>query len=180
MYCIRAAKNNINCRGMRSLYFALIHSHLSYCPSILGCLSNTHKKSIFKVQKKALRLLSNSKYNAHTAPLFIQHEILPFEKIIKQGKLNFMHSIQFNYAPNSFSNIWQKNNERQGNQQLRNENLFTLPAPRIDLFKRLTLYSLPYEWNKSGNLMFYENRFTFKHALREQLFNEIEAENENT
>jgi hypothetical protein len=51
MYCIKMAKNNVNCEGMRSLYFALIHSHLSYCPIILNCLSNKLKNRLFKVQK---------------------------------------------------------------------------------------------------------------------------------
>ena len=60
---------------------------------------------------------------------------------------------------------------------LRNENLFNLPFPRTEQFKKLTLYSLPSEWNNSGTLMFYENKFTFLHALREQLFEEIATEN---
>jgi len=34
LYCIKMAKNNINPPGLRALYFALIHSHLSYCPII--------------------------------------------------------------------------------------------------------------------------------------------------
>jgi hypothetical protein len=58
-----------------------------------------------------------------------------------------MHSVNFNYAPKSFSNIWPKNNERQGSFNLRNENLFSIPAPRIEFFKRMTAYSLPLEWN---------------------------------
>ena len=121
--------------------------------------------------------MSKSKYNAHTAPLFIEHGILPFDKLIKYGRLLFMHSVHFNYAPLSYQNVWQKNSERQGTLQLRNENLFELPFPRIDLFKRLTFYALPYKWNNSGNLMFYENRHTFRLALRDQLFQEVKDEN---
>ena len=40
-------------------------------------------------------------------------------------------------------------------------------------FKKLPPYSLPLEWNNAGNLVFYDNKVTFKHALREQLFSEI-------
>ena len=106
------AKNNINLKGLRSLYFALIHSHLSYCPIILDTLSKTNLNKLFKIQKKAIRIITNSKYNDHTGPLFAMHKILPLDKIIKQAKLNFMHSIAFNYAPKSFENVWIKNNER--------------------------------------------------------------------
>jgi len=179
LYCIRMAKNNLNYCGLRSLYFALIHSHLSYCPTILSCLSISNKNKISKIQKKAIRVMTQSNYNAHTLPLFISHKILPFEKILKQGKLNFMHSIYYNYAPISFENIWVKNEERLGDYNLRNDNLFMLPLPRIELFKRLTFYSLPSEWNSAGELIYYENKITFKHALREKLFEELVSELES-
>jgi len=54
-----------------------------------------------------------------------------------------------------------------------------LPLPRIKLFKRLTYYSLPAEWNSADELIFYENKITFKHALREKLFDELVIELES-
>jgi len=118
LYCIRMAKHNLNLQGLRSLYFALIHSHLSYCPTILNCLSTSNKNKLAKIQKKAIRIITKSRYNDHTAPLFIGHKILPLDKIIKKGKLNFMHSVYYNYSPKSFENVWTKNEERLGNYQL--------------------------------------------------------------
>jgi hypothetical protein len=176
LYCIRMAKNNLNYKGLRALYFALIHSHLSYCPVILNCMSASNKNKIFKIQKKAIRLITNSRYNAHTSILFAQHKILTFDKIIKQGKLKFMHSIFYNYAPKSFEGVWQRNNERERPHALRNDDLFTIPVPRIEFYKKFPIYALPSEWNESGNLMFYENKITFNHALRDQLFTELEEE----
>jgi len=173
MFCIKMAKNNVNYKGRRSLYFALVHSHLNYCPTILSCLTQKNKNKLFKVQKKALRIMTGSNYNAHTAPLFIQHKILPFEKLLKFGNLSFMHSINYKYAPKSFDQTWLKNDEVRGDLNLRNNCLFSIPAPRTESFKRFPLYSLPNEWNKSGNLMFYANTFTFKLNLREQLFAEL-------
>ena len=175
MYCIKMAKNNLNYKGLRSLYFALIHSHLSYCPVILSTLSASNQKILFKVQKKAIRIMTGSNYNDHTGPLFFQHKILPLNQLLKQGKLIFMHSIYYGYAPKSFSNTWRKNNDRPGdlNLSLRNDNLFCIPAPRVEFFKRIPLYSLPHEWNRSENLMFYDNLFTFKNVLREILLQEI-------
>jgi len=179
LYCIKMAKNNLNYTGLRSLYFALIHSHLNYCPIILSTLSTKNSTKIAKIQKKAVRIVTNSKYNAHTNPLFFQHKILPFEKIIKMAKLQFMHSIYYEYAPVSFVNIWTKNNVRNLNQNLRNDDLFMLPNPRIELFKKMPMYSLPHEWNISGDLKFYPNLAIFKHALRESIFLEIYESIEN-
>jgi len=179
LYCIKLAKNNLNYTGLRSLYFALIHSHLNYCPIILSTLSTKNTNKISKIQKKAVRIVTNSKYNAHTTPLFFQHKILPFEKIIKMAKLQFMHSIYYEYAPVSFVNIWTKNNVRNLNQNLRNDELFMLPNPRIEFFKKMPMYSLPHEWNNSGDLKYYQNIAIFKHELRESIFFEIYESIEN-
>jgi len=105
------AKNNLIYKVLRALYFALIHSHLTYCSIILSCLSPSNKNKIFKIQMKAIRLLTNSICNAHTSPLFSQHHIFTQDKIIKFGKLKFMRTVFNNYAPKSFENIWQLNGE---------------------------------------------------------------------
>ena len=76
----------------------------------------------------------------------------------------------------SFEHVWAKNSERQLTQNRRNENEFKLPNPRIELFKKLPIYSLPLEWNNAGELVFYENKITFRHALREKLFSELEED----
>ena len=89
------------------------------------------------------------------------------------AKLQFMHSVFYNYAPASFQNVWLRNEDRQIVHNLRNVNDFTLPNPRIELFKKFPLYSLALEWNNSGVLSLYENKTTFKFALRDQLFEEI-------
>jgi hypothetical protein len=170
------AKDNVNANGLRSLYYALIHSHLNYCPIILNCLTKTKLSKLAKVQKKAIRIISKSTYNAHTAPIFQQLKILPLNLIIKNANLMFMHSIHNNYAPLSFQHVWHLNAARHGDRNLRNTDHYSLPHPRTDQFKRFPLYSLPLKWNKSEELSLYHNTTTFKHALRDKLFLELNAD----
>ncbi len=49
-----------------SLYNSLILSHINY--GILACGHESNR--ILKLQKKAVRIISASKYNSHTEPLF--------------------------------------------------------------------------------------------------------------
>ena len=168
-------KNNVNRQGLRSLYFALIHSHLSYCPIILNCLSKSNFKKLEKLQRKAVRIITGSRYNANTADIFLEQNILPIDKIVRQAKLLFMHSVVHNYAPISFNYIWVRNIDRPNEYNLRNDHEFTLPNPRIEQFKKLPIYALPLEWNMAGDLIYYENRTTFRIALRNQLFEEINS-----
>jgi hypothetical protein len=46
--------------------------------------------------------------------------MLPFEKLIEQAELLFMHGIEYNHAPKSFNITWFKNNQLGMNHDLRN------------------------------------------------------------
>jgi len=180
MYCIKRPKNALNLKGMISLYYALIHSHLTYCPIILACTSKANITRIHKIQKKALRIITQSTYNAHTGPICIALNILPFNKIITLAQMLFMHSIEYNYAPSSFNNIWRKINERELNVTLRNNDRYITPYPRIDIFKRTPLYACPNEWNQGGDIIHQNNRITFSIALKDKLLCELEEEHIQT
>jgi hypothetical protein len=170
---MRRAKNFLTPTALRTLYFAFIQSHLNYCPIILSSISQHNFNQIKLIQKKAIRIITNSTYTAHTAPLFAQLQILPYEIIIKQAKLLFMHSIEYNYAPPSFLGIWTKNYIIQGDRPLRNADNYTLPNPRTELFKKSQLYTLPLEWNMLDENRYIRNRTTFKTALKYMLLNSV-------
>jgi hypothetical protein len=177
LYCINRAKNFLTLPALKSLYFALIHSHLTYCPIITSCATNNNINKIYLVQKKAIRIITNKKYRDHTGPIFKLLSILPFHHIISYAQLNFMHSYMYNYSPASFHNIWLSNNERNNDtHELRNANLLAIPNPRIELFKKSPLYSLLLMWNNLDNgIKFQQNKTTFRIALKEKLLNEIEV-----
>ncbi len=179
LYCIRQAKHNLSLAALKALYFALVHSHLMYCPIVVSCTSKTNINRIIRVQKKAIRIITHSNYNEHTAPIFYRLGILPYDKIIEQAKLTFMHSIEYNYAPKAFMNTWFKNNDRNTGHALRNDNEFVLPHPRIELFKKIPLYSLPAAWNAAGNIKYQHKKTTFKIELKYNLLEEIHQERGN-
>ena len=91
-------------------------------------LCNKKYKQNYETAKKAIRIITKSKNNEHTAPLFVSTKILPFDKLILQRKLLFMHSIHNNYAPKSFSDIFIKNNTREIVYELRNSDAYKVPA----------------------------------------------------
>jgi len=174
LYCIKQAKHIIPLNGMKALYQSLIHSYLSHSTLIMNSITVKNKQRIAKIQKKAIRIITGSTYNAHTAPLFLQHSILPYDKLITFSQLMFMHSVEYGYAPKSFENIWLKNNDRNAERELRNANDFLLTQPRTETFKKSTFYSLPNEWNNlAPEIKLQQNRFTFKWALKAHLMEDI-------
>jgi hypothetical protein len=176
LYCMNKVKNFLPPAAMKSLYYALIHSHLSYCPIITSCATNTNIQKIFKTQKKAIRIISNKQIRDHTGPLFTFHKILPYPKLISFAKLIFSHSVVFEYGLDSFSNVWTTNTNRIDNpHNLRHTNHFVIPHPRIELFKKSPLYSIPTLWNSLGDLSLQSCRATFKIGLKEKLLSENET-----
>ena len=73
------------------MYNSLILSSLNY--GILVCGYNTDR--LFKVQKRAVRVISKSKFNAHTDPLFQNLQILKIEDIHKLNVLKLYYKLQY-------------------------------------------------------------------------------------
>jgi hypothetical protein len=113
-----------------------------------------------------VQLIMNILYS----PPFIQNHVLTLDLIITQAKLIFMHSVKYDYSPKSFINVFVKVDNDNAIHDLRYPNDFVVPRARIELFKKVPLYSLPYEWNNCGDLRFYRNTTTFKIALCDTLF----------
>ena len=62
---------------MKLLNNSLILSHLQFGITCWGFEWNR----IFKLQKRALHIMTNSKYNAHTEPLFKELKMLKFSDL---------------------------------------------------------------------------------------------------
>jgi hypothetical protein len=168
-FFINRAKHTLSPKALKTLYTSFFHSHLLYCTNVYTCTSQANITTIFKQQKKAIRIITGANYLDHTAPLFERTAILPLEKIITYSKAIFMHSVYYGYAPASFENIWTTNAQQRPDLNLRNANNIILPFPRIEMFKKLPLYSLPLAWNNLGDLRYQYNAFTFKVALHDFL-----------
>ena len=58
------------------LYYALINPYFDYCNIVWGIERNVHLEKLFKLQKKAVRVITLSKWNSHSSPIFKQLTIL--------------------------------------------------------------------------------------------------------
>lgn len=126
---------------------------------------------LFKLQKSAIRIICNAAYNDHTEPLFKKEEILPLPDLVTFFKIQFAHRFSFNFLPESFNEIWVKNNIRnlgENDIQLRNNNQYQLPPSRLALTDRLPTYSFIHTWENFPNeqLKFTRNKLEFDNKLK--------------
>ena len=77
IFAINRARDFLSKHALRCLYFALVHSHLTYGIHVWGN-SMTIKKIII-LQKRAIRWINKVWYRSHTEPLFKSNQILKFE-----------------------------------------------------------------------------------------------------
>ena len=84
-----------------TLYYSLIQCHLQYGILLWG--PNCHR--LEKLQKKCIRSISRSKYNAHTDPLFKTFGILKVYDLFVLASMKFYHKFCNLLLPNFF-NDW--------------------------------------------------------------------------
>ena len=82
LFCINRVKKFVNESTRKTLYFAMIHSHIVYCMSIYSCANSTSLNRLRIKQKQAIRVICNAGYREHTAPLFNRLKILPVDQLI--------------------------------------------------------------------------------------------------
>ena len=81
------------------LYNSLIVSYMNYGLLLWGI--HSHKLEL--LQKKALRLMTNSNYLAHTTPLLIKHGLLNVRDMYKLKLLKFYYNLSYDLLPPYFN-----------------------------------------------------------------------------
>ena len=156
------------------LYYSLVHCYLNYCNITFSLLTQNNLQKLFVLQKKALRLIFNEKYNAHTRPLFIRAKILPLRELIRLNSITFMHAYSFGLLPKSFGNTWLKNFEI-GHYNLRNNSDYYIPVTRSVTLKRHPLFKLPAVYNSIQiNLKISMSRKKFQLLVKRFLLHKLE------
>jgi hypothetical protein len=107
---LSCARKNLDRKTLIQLYYAFIYPYLSYCIDVWGHCSQQLFFSVFKTQKRALRIISFSKRLAHTEPLFKSFEILPLQAIYILALSKFMYKFYFRLLPSVIDELFQSNN----------------------------------------------------------------------
>lgn len=84
----------------KQLYFALVHSRLSYCSLVWGTTGKVNLDNLLVLQKKVVRLVENESPRTHAAPLFHKHSILTIQNSInKKWLCSFVNSSKIILMP---------------------------------------------------------------------------------
>ena len=92
---------------LRILYNSLILPYLQYCILSWGFKSDR----LFKLQTRAVRIITCSKYDAHIEPLFKTLNLLKIEDIMKIKALKLYCRYKQNELPKYFDSMFTESND---------------------------------------------------------------------
>ena len=90
------------------LYHAIILPFLSYGYIVWGNTYDHNIKPLQIIQRKTIRLITFSNFDAHTSPLFAKLNLLKLQDYIKLQTLFFMHQFNTGKLPKIFDSFFVK------------------------------------------------------------------------
>ncbi len=89
----------VSLSALKMVYYSLVHSHISYCISAWGSAPKSIFHSLVTAQKKIIRLITFSHFQAHAAPLFAKLKILNITDLYHLNLSILLH----NFLNNKFT-----------------------------------------------------------------------------
>ena len=131
---------------MNTLYYSLILSHLHYCTLLWANTYNTCLNKLRILQKKAVRIITESHYLAHTDPLFSKLKLLKLDDLYKHQLGIYMYKSTKGLLPDSMSSMVIPIHNVH-NHNLRNQNGYYIHHVRTNCRKFTIHYTGPTFWN---------------------------------
>ncbi len=147
LFAIKQIKHILPIASLRTLYYAMIHPHISYGLLAWGNASQTNLNCTIILQKRAIRTINRAPYNAHTEPLFKKSKILKLADLYEYEAIQFMFKYHTNKLPLSFNGMFRYNRNIQTNYQTRQTNLMFIERCYSAFSSRLPRYNFPKIWN---------------------------------
>ena len=111
-YYLNSVKNILPRKCMKQLYNSFVSCYLIYGINIWGpSISKANLNLLVKSQKKIIRIVKNTRYNAHTDVIFKELGILKLSDIIDVELSKFMFKFNNNELPVALNNLFQLNSE---------------------------------------------------------------------
>ena len=150
------------------LYYSIIYPFLIFGCTVWGMIYNTNIQPIFLLQKKIIRIMTFSKYDAHTNPIFNKLKLLKIHEIIKFYIATFMYQYIQGMLLNAFDSFFTTTNSTHDYcTRLTSKFTFHLPKIRTNFGKFNIRYFGPKVWNDIEDSLKSFSFSRFKRQLKE-------------
>ena len=144
-------RHYVNSKTIRSLYFSLFSSHISYCHQIWGQNGGRYLNKIISLQRSAVRIINFMPFRSDVSRTFDRSKIPKFINLVRTSNLLFVYDcLSFN-SPSSLKTFFSFN-KNVHDYNTRSSETYKLTLPRFKSMKygkNAIKYQCITEWNKS-------------------------------
>ena len=167
IFAINRLKHFLPHNALKTLYYTLIQSHLTYGVQAWGNGSTVIK--LQTLQKRALRIINNKRYRSHTDPIFKSENILKITDIHKLHVSLFMFDYYHKTLPKSFEHYIPTYNLATNTRITRQHNQIRTGKPRTNFSSKLPLHHFTKLWNNlEYTIQNLKSRHKFKYVISKQ------------
>ena len=136
---LKRARSFVSRDSLLKMYNALVWPHFNYCSTIWndGCCSTIDK--LFKLQKRAARVITGDTYDVRSTQTLDSLNWLPLEERLKRREIIMAFKILSGRSPRYLEKLFSVS--QNDNYNLRsNQTKLKLPKPKTNFFKRSFSY----------------------------------------
>ena len=104
------SKPYLNNDTMLTLYNSFIYPYFSYCIPVWGNTFTTYLNSIYKLQKRAVRMIVGANRLAHTEPIFRELKIMKLNELYVYAVQLMLYKYHHSELPEIFDDFFIRNN----------------------------------------------------------------------
>ena len=182
LYAINKAKLVLNTKHLTTLYYALIYPHLLYGITLWGNTYNLYLNRLVVLQKRVIRIITNSPFRAHTEHLFEQLKLLKLPDIYKLEVAKTVMKFHTNTLPKSLCDAFKKLPNTYHNTRQSNTYKVIQPRTRTTVTTRSIINMGPRIWNDINSELYLSvdrtrilTISTFSHKYKAQLLRKYQT-----
>ena len=176
IFSIKQLKNVLPQSCLQTLYFSLVHSHLTYGLLAWGSANASAINKTALLQKRAMRTVFNTAYNSHTEPLFKLAHIFKLTDLYEYEVITFMYDYSHLKLPVSFNGLFRLNHEVQDFHETRQRFGMYIARCHSTFSSKLPLYYFPRLWNEwSSTVLDHPTRGSFRKYVKATMLSKYQS-----
>ena len=177
LFFISRMRNILPIRARKQLYYSYVHSHLIYCLPLFTFLKKTDLDLLCKLQRKAIRITYNVKYNAECRTLFHDLGIIPINMMLEKEILKIMNKVYIYREPKEISKYFIESRSEHPF-QLRENIRFHIPMLKSTKLMKSPIFHYSQVFNNfENNIKTCSNIWDFNRELNKHFQKDIYDDN---
>lgn len=157
---LKKSKQYVNHNSLMNIYNSLVLPHFTYCSTIWNDGGRTHLNKLYKLQKRAARVITGASYDIRSKEIFALLKWEPIENILKKREITMTFKALKKQLPEYKSDMFSIRHNANYHLRVNNDRKLYLNKPNTDFMKKSFSYRAAFAWNNlpSDVVTEYESR----------------------